>query len=401
MRITKSFVDKAPIPEPKPGQVSTQDFYRDTAIPGFALRVTSGGAKSFIVEKRVNGRVKRITLGRYGNLTVEQARTEAMKILGKVATGGDPIAEKRERYARSVSLNEVYRDYLATRKDLKDSTIHDYNRIMNGAFEDWLKKPIAEITKDMVERKHRELGKRSEARANNSMRVLRALINHAMSKYEDAKGNPIILVNPVERLSQTRAWYRVERRKNLIKPHQLKDWYEATLQLNQETTRDYLHFLLFTGLRRTEAAQLRWEYVNFEDQTFTIPDTKNSEPHTLPFSDFIELMLTRRYESRQGDFVFPSDSRTGYIQDPRKAILKVSELSGVDFRLHDLRRTFITIAESRNIPAYALKRLLNHKDKADVTSGYIINDVNRLREPMQKISVFILNHFQLCDHAQD
>lgn len=399
MRITKSFVDKAPIPTPKPGQVSTQDFYRDTAIPGFALRVTSGGAKSFIVEKRVNGRVKRITLGRYGNLTVEQARTEAMKVLGKVATGGDPIAEKRERYARSVSLMEVYRDYLATRKDLKDSTIHDYNRIMNTAFKDWLKKPIAEITKDMVERKHRELGKRSEARANNSMRVLRALINHAMSKYEDAKGNPIILVNPVERLSQTRAWYKVERRKNLIKPHQLKDWYEATLQLNQETTRDYLHFLLFTGLRRTEAAQLRWEYVNFEDQTFTIPDTKNGESHTLPFSDYIETILTRRHETRQGHFVFPSDSKTGYIQDPRKAILKVSELSGVDFRLHDLRRTFITIAESRDIPAYALKRLLNHKDKADVTSGYIINDVNRLREPMQKISDFILKHFELNDQA--
>lgn len=392
MRITKSFVDKAPIPEPKPGQVSTQNFYRDTAIPGFALRVTSGGAKSFIVEKRVNGRVKRITLGRYGNLTVEQARTEAMKILGKVATGGDPIAEKRERYARSVSLIEVYRDYLATRKDLKDSTIHDYNRIMNISFEEWLKKPVAEITKDMVERKHRELGKRSEARANNSMRVLRALINHAMSKYEDAKGNPIILVNPVERLSQTRAWYKVERRKNLIKPHQLKDWYEATLQLNQETTRDYLHFLLFTGLRRTEAAQLRWEYVNFEDQTFTIPDTKNGESHTLPFSDFVETMLTRRYESQHGHFVFPSDSRTGYIQDPRKAILKVSELSGVDFRLHDLRRTFITIAESRDIPAYALKRLLNHKDKSDVTSGYIITDVTRLKEPMQKISDFIRQH---------
>lgn len=202
--------------------MSTQDFYRDTAIHGFALRVTSGGAKSFIVEKRVNGRVKRITLGRYGNLTVEQARTEAMKILGNVATGGGPIAEKRERYARSVSLNEVFRDYLATRKDLKDSTIHDYKRIMSTSFEDWLKKPIAEITKDMVERKHRELGKRSEARANNSMRVLRALINHAMSKYEDAKGNPIMLMNPVERLSQTRAWYKVERRRNLIKPHQLR-----------------------------------------------------------------------------------------------------------------------------------------------------------------------------------
>jgi integrase len=390
MRITKSFVDKVEIPRPKPDQTSTQDFYRDEAIPGFGLRVTSGGAKSFIVEKRVNGRVKRITLGRYGNLTVEQARTEAMKILGKVATGGDPIAEKRERYARSVSLLQVFNDYLKTRKDLKESTINDYTKIMQTSFEDWLQKPIAEITKDMVERKHRDLGKRSEARANNSMRVLRALINHAMSKYEDAKGNPIMLFNPVDRLSQTRAWYKVERRKNLLRPSQLKPWYEATLQLNNETTRDYLHFLLFTGLRKTEGAQLRWENVNFDEKTFTIPDTKNGESHTLPFSDFIEQILQRRYEQMESFFVFPSESSSGYIQDPRKAILRVCELSGVEFRLHDLRRTFITIAESRDIPAYALKRLLNHKDKGDVTSGYIISDVNRLREPMQKITDFII-----------
>lgn len=397
MRITKTFVDKVTPPIPKSDQVSTQDFYRDEAIPGFGLRVTSGGARSFIVEKRVNGRVKRITIGRYGNLTVEQARTEAMKILGKVATGGDPIAEKRERNARSVSLFNVFKDYLATRKDLKDSTIQDYTKIMNKSFEDWLQTPVADISKDMVSKRHSELGKRSKARANNSMRVLRALINHAMSKYEDAKGNPIMLTNPVDRLSQTRAWYKVERRKNLIRPNQLKPWYEATLQLNHETSRDYLHFLLFTGLRKTEGAQLRWEEVSFEEKTFTIPDTKNGESHTLPFSDFIEQMLLRRYENRQSFFVFPSDSASGYIQDPRKAILKVCELSGVHFRLHDLRRTFITIAESRDIPAYALKRLLNHKDKSDVTSGYIISDVNRLREPMQKITDFLATHFSLRD----
>lgn len=60
------------------------------------------------------------------------------------------------------------------------------------------------------------------------------------------------------------------------------------------------------------------------------------------------------------------------------------------FTLHDLRRTFITIAESLDIPADALKRLLNHKMSNDVTAGYIINDVERLRAPMQKISDYIL-----------
>ena len=70
------------------------------------------------------------------------------------------------------------------------------------------------------------------------------------------------------------------------------------------------------------------------------------------------------------------------------------------FTLHDLRRTFITAAERLDIPAYALKRLMNHKDPNDVTDGYIIFDVERLRGPMQKITDFFEAQFELDDHAQ-
>jgi integrase len=59
------------------------------------------------------------------------------------------------------------------------------------------------------------------------------------------------------------------------------------------------------------------------------------------------------------------------------------------FSLHDLRRTFITTAESLDIPAYALKRLLNHAD-GDVTAGYIILDNERLRAPMQRIADYLV-----------
>jgi len=65
----------------------------------------------------------------------------------------------------------------------------------------------------------------------------------------------------------------------------------------------------------------------------------------------------------------------------------------VTFTLHDLRRTFITAAERLDIPAYALKRLMNHKDPNDVTDGYIIFDVERLRVPMQKITDFFMDQF--------
>lgn len=391
MRITKSFIDKLDIPTPYPNGSCRQSFYRDTVIPGFGLRVTSGGARSFIVERRINGKVKRITLGKYGNLTVEQARKQAMKVLGEVATGSDPIAEKREKQLKGVTLDEVFEGYLKTRKDLKETTRLDYRRSINWAFDDWLSKPMTDITKDMVEIRHREKGKRSPARANNAMRVLRALFNHARNKYEDAQGNPMIPVNPVDRLSQNRAWYTIKPRQTVIKPHQLAKWYQATLLLNTETTRDYLHLLLYTGLRRSEASRLSWDDVDFKDRTLIIQETKNKRTHTLPLSDALEELLSRRHEDRSSPFVFPSDSKRGYLIEPRTAVERVSNLSGVPFTLHDLRRTFITIAESLDIPGYALKRLMNHKDPNDVTAGYIISDVERLRKPMQKISDFIFN----------
>jgi len=78
------------------------------------------------------------------------------------------------------------------------------------------------------------------------------------------------------------------------------------------------------------------------------------------------------------------------MTDPKRQIANVIKESGVNFSTHDLRRTFITIAESLDISAYALKRLLNHKMTNEVTAGYIITDVERLRAPMKKISDYIL-----------
>lgn len=393
MRITKSFVDQVALPQSGPDGKPTQAFYRDATISGFGLRVTSGGAKSFIVEKRVDGRVKRKTLGRYGNLTVEQARKEAMKFLGKVATGIDPIREVQEKRAQRVTLSDAYKDYLATRKNLKPNTLHDYNRSMSGMFKDWQTKALADISRDMVLNRHTEYGQRSPARADNGMRVLRAIFNHALQRYQDSSGKPFLSANPVDVLSHQRAWYKVERRQTLIKDHQLKVWYDATLQLNNQTTRDYLHLVLLTGLRRTEAATLTWDQVDFREKTLTITATKNSRVHRLPFSDAIEELLKRRFDERTSPFAFPSDAERGHLSEPRTAIARVCKLSGVTFTLHDLRRTFITAAERLDIPAYALKRLINHKDPNDVTEGYIIFDVERLRVPMQKITDFFINHF--------
>lgn len=389
LRLSNSKVGAIVAPKPENGK-ATQVFYRDDQLQGFGLRVTSQGAKSYFVEKRVLGKNKRITIGKHGQITPVQARKEAQRLLGEMTMGKDPLLEKRKAALKGTTLGKAFADYLSARKDLKPNTVHDYKVSIEKSLADWLDVPLTAIDKDMIERRHSQLGKRSPARANNTMRVLRAIFNYAMDKYEDNQGAPLIAFNPIDRLSKNRGWYKVERRRTLLKPHELKPWYEATLKLNQETTRDYLHFLLFTGLRRSEATKLTWHDVDMTERTFVIPVTKNKEPHHLPMSDFIWELLKRREAQSESEWVFPSPLRDGPLKEPRTAVAKVTEHCGISFQLHDLRRTFITIAESLDIPAYALKRLLNHKFSNDVTAGYIVPNTERLRAPMQLIAEFML-----------
>ncbi|MEW8454443.1 MAG: tyrosine-type recombinase/integrase [Candidatus Thiodiazotropha sp.] len=389
MKLTKTTVEQAPIPTA--GQV----FYRDDQLKGFALRVTARGVKSFVVEKRIQGRVKRKTLGRFGELTAEQARKEAQKFLGQVASGQDPISAQKDREAQSVTLGEVFERYLKVRASLKPATVQDYRRLMREVFKDWQGRALHTLTKDQVQKRHSDYGKRSRARANNAMRLLRALFNFARGQYEDSQGRSLFPENPVDRLSQVKGWHRVERRRTLIKKSELPAWYAAVERLREEgnptseTIADFLLLLLFTGLRRSEGMDLQWDDVDFTERTLQVTDTKNREPLILPLSDPLYELLERRYGQHESSYVFPG-SRGGRIIEPRKQLFKVIEWSGVPFTLHDLRRTFITIAESLELSQYAIKHLVNHKIPHDVTAGYIIMDPERLRPAMEKISQGIM-----------
>ena len=389
IKISKRTVDGIIPPPAGANNKATQEFYRDTELTGFGLKVTNKGTKTYIVEARVQGKAKRITLGKHGPLTPEQARKQAQITLGQIATGNDPVADKKDQQTKGVTLADAYRDYLRSKPNLKPNTLDEYNRRIEGTLGDWFNKPMVDITKDMVEARHRHIGQSSPAGANGTIRVLKAVFNFAIEQYEDQKGQPVIMINPTKRLSKTRSLYEVKPRQSLLTPTQLKPWFEATLKLNQETTRDYLHFLLFTGLRKSEATQMTWQDVDFNERTFLIPDTKNKDPHRLPMSSHLESLLKRRHFQSESPWVFPSPITDGPLKEPRTAVKRVVELSGIQFTLHDLRRTFATTAENLDIPHYALKRLLNHRAANDVTGSYIVPNAERLREPMQRITNFI------------
>lgn len=390
IKISKSTVDSL-VPSDS-GQITCWD----SAIPGFGVRIGSK-SKTYIVMKKVCGKAIRVTLGTHGQITAEQARKMAVEVLGKMATGINPTDEKRQARVQSATLEEAYEAYLEAR-DLKPRTRRDLDYIMKTYLADWRQKPLSSITRDMVLGRHKEIveNRGGPAQANLCMRCLRAIINFAQAKYRTASGRKLIDENPVLVLSETRSWQRVTRRQSVIKGHELPALFDALDKLENAQSegdsrgRDYVLFLLFSGMRRTEAAKLQWDSVDFKDKTITVTDTKNRNPLLLPLSEPLFDLLSKRYEKRTGTYIFPAESSTGYLMDIKRQLAKIRKESGLNFSLHDLRRTFITVAESLDISSYSLKKLVNHSAGNDVTAGYIISDVERLRAPMQAIADKIL-----------
>jgi len=398
MRIIKSEIERLR-PSP-PGQPY---FEFDDELKGFGVRV-SGGVKSYIFQGRVvvNGESKKVrrTLGRCGVMSVEQARNEAKKLIGLFVQGVDPLAKERESETKLVTLREVFEPYKKARR-LRQKTVSVYEGALRRCFPDWLDLPITQITKQMVQDRHQEISNangprgKGEAQANQAMRVLRSLINYAGSVYEDSEGKPIVVENPVKRLSQAKLWNHNRRRQSIIDRSQLSRWWRAVSGLN-DTLRDFFILCLLTGLRRNEAAGLKWSDIDLDAKTLRIEGdrTKNHEDHFLPLSDYLERLLKQRRSEYifKSPYVFPGRQDQGHLTEVKRGVNQVHKASAVKFMTHDLRRTFLTIGESLDIPYYALKRLANHKDGNDVTSGYIKSDVERLRQPMQQITDAILHY---------
>lgn len=360
---------------------SGQNLYRDTTLRGFGLRVGSR-SKVFFVEGQVNRRTKRVSIGRADVLSVDVARKRALNILSDMALGSNPNEKKKRD---ELTLEQAFIAFFKARDSLAKQTVSHYRRAMTLYLSDWRKKPLVEITRQMVLARHQRLAKlHGEVTANNTMRQLRSVYNFTAAAHEEFPPNPVAI------LTQARAWYAQRRRRSVVSIQDLPFWWAGVMD-EPDYSRDILLIALFTGMRRSEITSLRWEYISLAEQALHIPKTKNGDPLDLPLSEFlVNLFEVRKKNADASPWVFPGSGRTGHIVETQKFNIRVAERSGVKFTLHDLRRTFITIAESLDIPHYALKRLLNHRVGGDVTGGYIVIDAERLREPVDRVAEKIL-----------
>ncbi len=369
-----------------------QRYYYDERLRGFGLRVGKT-KKTYFAEGRIKGQSRRVTIGSTEIFTTDKARREAQKILGKMASGVDINAERSAERMKTLRLDVATQEFLKTRK-LSEKSYYDYQRTMATYFSDWAGKPIKTITGEMIVKRFKKISQENgNATANKCMRVFRSIWNFTRACVLQNDGSYILSECPVKRISEMRLWHKISRRQTQIKPSEFSNWFTALEKIESRlypkyalAVKDYLELLIRTGLRRDEAASITWSCVDLDNNEFKIEKTKNGLPLFLPMSRQTRLIFERRLVLRQNDFVFYGSGKTGHIVDARKFIPKLREASGVYFTHHDLRRTFITLADSLDISYYAIKRLVNHSMGDDVTAGYIVHSVERLREPMQRIS---------------
>jgi integrase len=372
-----------------------QKIYWDSKLSGFGVRVGLS-AKTFIVQRDVNGKSKKVSIDKFGVISLDDARDRAMKLLSRMGEGIDPNKEKRIARAKGITLREAVEAYKTSRKNLSERTKSDISNLFNRYLAKWLDKPLAEITIEEVAKRHIQIveGIKANPRyptskatgtstANTTMRWLRTIYKHALAVNDSLPPNPVML------LSTTRAWYPDNKRTGHIQPADLKKWISAIQNVPNDVQRDYALLVLFTGLRRIEAATLEWKNVDLKAKLLHIPVTKNKKPLALPLSNFLVTLLKERRKRCGEDerWVFPASSKSGHIAEPRYALDCAAKECGVDVTVHDLRRTFITIAESCDVPTYVFKALVNHSTAGDVTgTHYIQMSVERMRPWMQKIT---------------
>jgi integrase len=410
VKISTDFVNKVQPP------VGTFKNYWDDKLKGYGVRVSPKGKKVYIVMGRVRGVGKAVclTIGPSTEMTEHKAREAAMDILSdKFRKGIDPreelkaaIAGKADDQAKLTTLQDVLDAYVGRPDKLKSSTAAEYRRHVDKVFTAWKDKPIASITKKMVQERHAELvrgglkgTKAAPASANAAFVTLRILINFARRQYLLADDEtPIIRANPVEVLSDH--WARTgDRTDRYIDEENIGEVWNALQAAHLDPhNRDALAgtdltiFALLTGCRRMEAAALTWDRVNIDGEKpsswwWHLPDPKNGKAIWLPLSSQAVALLKERRpkpkvnkdDPEPSPYVFPSWSKAGHIMDARATMEMVSEVVGKHLSLHDMRRTFTNIAGRYCLIEHFRTQLLTgHKPaQSDVTARNYL-DLSRL-----------------------
>ena len=335
--------------------------YYDHYVSGLVLRITKTGYKSFALRYRF-GKSKQITIGKYGEWSLADARDKARELKRMVGDGVDPLEEKKKRKRKpdlktfAELANEFKSDHLTQRKQ---STQKEYNRIINNELLPKLKKlPVPEITSHDI-RKILKAKKKSGSptMANRIRAVASSIFSYAITEGM-AKNNPVEGTAKYESGDNSRDRYYNE--------SEIKALWGAFEQ-ESEPVQSILKLLLITAQRKTETMQIKWDDIDNNIWHIPAENAKNKKGHDVPLSDYaIQIINGIKPICGNSDYVFESPRLDNQpIKWIKQAVNRIREASGVaDFRIHDLRRTAATFMAKGGTDPMIIGKVLNHKGLA-------------------------------------
>jgi len=355
MTLTKIVVERAASPQ------AGQTFFRDDQTTGLALRVTAGGVKSFIFEGRVNGRVRRMTLGQWPFMTVAGARDEVLKIRRAMLDGLDP-ADARLDARHEPTFGDLVDAYLADAEARGRRSLPRMVERIDKYLAPWRNRRASDITPGEVAQLHQTIGKeRGQVIANRvALLLLRAIFNHAL-KLRLFKGeNPAAGIEP----------FAESARERFLTPAELERVNNELAAEPHPYWRAYFTATLLLGTRKNELLGAKWADVDIEARTLRLPMTKNGRSHLLPIPEAVLRMLQElpSFAAReQGEgWIFASNlSGAGHLADPSKAWQRIRDRAGCpDVTVHDLRRTLGSWMAGEGHSLLLIGRALGHKSSA-------------------------------------
>ena len=369
----------------KPPTDGQQDYW-DALTPGFGVRISHGGTRTWLVQARVlkkgDWKQTRISLGRYPSMTLAEARKDARDILKEAEAGKDPRGrakldkaemEKASRDTWSAAA-ELFLTKYAERKGLRGSTLRDYHRALQGPdIQDWVDRPITKISRADIRDRLDTVAARASIHANR----LRAYWGKFFGWLLE---NDWVEVNPMQGVARP-------------VPERSRDRFLSKLELPVvwqafdaagPAFAGMLKVLLLTGQREGEIAALKWSEVvdlEGEDPRLELPAerTKNRKPHVVPLSLQAVSIIRAQPRFKGGSYVFTSGlggtHLKGFSKGKAKIDAALSEAGAAvpPWRIHDLRRTVASgLAEWLEIEPHIIESILNHisGSKAGVAGTY-------------------------------
>ena len=334
---------------------TTSYFIWDTLVVGFGVRVMPSGTKTFQVQYRKGARTRRAALGRFGVVSVEQARDQAREMLGQVAGGFDPVEQIAiERMAPTVSdLCDRFLD-VHVAVHVKPSTAKDYSSTIRrmirpalGMFKvtDVLRKDIANL-----HYRHRD----TPIQANRMLSVLSKMFNLAELWGLRPDGT-----NPCRHVPKYKE-NKLERYLTQAEIQHLGQILKRCEDDGSETPHVVAAFrlLLLTGCRLGEIQTAKWDYVT--ERGLELPDSKVGK-RCIPLPAAALTVLNDLPRTAGNPFIIEGKLPDTHITDMQRPWRRIRELAGLeDVRIHDLRHTYASIAVSGGMPIQMVGRLLGH-----------------------------------------